>query len=76
MRQRCPDLLQRQTGRLAEADQREPFQHLLVVLPAQAATAQCLQQPKLFVVAQGRGRHAAALDHLANIQFAHGLDLK
>ncbi|KAI1693679.1 hypothetical protein Ddc_22609 [Ditylenchus destructor] len=75
-RQRQPDLLQRQPGRLAKTDQRQPFQHALVVLPAQAATTQCLQQPKLFVVAQGRGRHATALDHLADIKFTHGLDLK
>ncbi len=43
--QRCPDLLRRQTGRLAEADQREPFQHLLVVLPAQARRPSACSSP-------------------------------
>ncbi len=70
------DLFQRKTRRAAQRDQRQALQYIRIEEAAQPAPADRADQTAFLVVAQGRGRDAAAPRHLSNINVFHALDLK
>ena len=62
------DLVERQPDPLGEDDEGDPPQHAPRIAAVARPGALGLDQPALVVVAQGGGRHAAALGHVADGQ--------
>jgi len=66
------DLLERKARRPAERNERQPLDHARRKHAAQAAPADRVDQPLLLVEPQGRGRQAALLCDLRDVQVSHG----
>ena len=66
----CADFLERQPDLLREDDERDAPDHRARIAPVAGVGALGPNQPLVLVETQGRGRHAAALRHLADRQHA------
>ena len=82
-RELAADLLKREPDALCEDDERDPAEHRPAEAPVARAGALGGDQTALLVVAQRRGRDAAAPGHLADREHLHseskarlGLDFK
>ena len=72
-REHARDLIERKTRGASERDEREAFQHVAVVLAAQAAPAHRGHQALFLVETQRRGGNTGPFRDFANVQITHRL---